>query len=675
MDFFEAQARARRRTGPLVALFLLGVLGTVAGLYLAWIAGTGLLGLRSNAHGGGLEAHPEAIIGNLSRIDWWQPGALGTISWLFLPMVAISCFFKWWSLRAGGGAVAEDLGGVAIDPATRDLRERTLYNVVEEMSLASGLPVPSIFLLPGEPGINAFAAGYSQNDAAIAVTRGCLRSLNRDELQGVVAHEFSHILNGDMRLNTRLVSLLYGILSLVILGRGLMRAGIELAWHGSNGKNAALVGIPFLLVGSTIYLIGGFGFLSGRLIQAAVSRQREHLADASAVQFTRNPAGLADALKRIVACEHGGRLFAPAASEVSHFCFAQNFGGALANLFATHPRLEARIRLLDPSWDGRPPPPLATPTRPPASGTRDHRGALLRPAASALADPASPVPPPLAPGLSAADILDRAAEISSAAVAAEREFLAALPDPIRDAAHDPARVAELCFALCLQRIGRARPRPDPLLEIIGGRHDPATAHRADSLRAALAEVPHDHHLSLLHLAAPALRQLDKSAATRLLDTLDALIRAEGKISVREFALRRIVSRTLAPADRPRKAPHLLAPAQVASELSLALSAAARIEATNDAAAREAFARAAVEFNGLQPPLAYRAESASAWDALDEALGRLARTPALFRRRVLFAFATALTADARLSADEADLLRAFAAALDCPLPPLLPVSTA
>ncbi len=671
MDFFEAQARARRRTGPLVALFLLGVLCTAAALYLVWVAGTGLLGLRSNAHGGGLEAYPEATLGSLSRIDWWQPGALGTILWLFLPMVAISCFFKWWSLRAGGGAVAEDVGGVAIDPATRDLRERTLYNVVEEISLASGLPVPSVYLLPGEPGINAFAAGYSQNDAAIAVTRGCLRSLDRDELQGVVAHEFSHIINGDMRLNTRLVSLLYGILSLVILGRAIMRVGIEFAWHGSNGKNAALVGIPFLLVGSTIYLIGGFGFLSGRLIQAAVSRQREHLADASAVQFTRNPAGLADALKRIVACEHGGRLAASSASEISHFCFAQNFGGALGTLLATHPPIHNRIRALDPSWDGRPLPPAAASAWHPSSEIRDHDGASrsLAPAAGGARRGAAPV----SKGLTVAALLGSAGQISPAAVAAERRFLSALPEAIRDAAHDVSQVSALCFALCLHRTEGAVPRPHPLVDLLRRRTNTETARLADSLRAALVDVPHDHHLSLLHLAAPALRQLDKTAAARLLDSLDALIRADGQVSLREFALRRIVSRTLGLADHSPENARLLAPTQVVPELSLALTAAARIDAADESAAREAFASAAVEFNGLQPPLAYHAASTPGWEPLDAALERLAHTPAPFRKRILGAFATALTANARLSADEADLLRAFAADLDFPLPPVLPVS--
>ncbi len=307
MDFFEAQARAKRRTTPLVVLFCLAVVGTIIALYFLFVGGTAILGIRANAHGGGLEHYPEYARSGV--IDWWQPGALKAIILLVIPTVGLSALFKWLQLRAGGPAVAADVGGRRIAPDTTEPRERMLMNVVEEMSIASGMPMPAVFVLPGEAAINAFAAGYTQSDAAVAVTRGALERLNRDELQGVVAHEFSHILNGDMRINTRLIALLFGILSLVILGRGLLRAAFCTGGSSKKGGGGAL---PLAAGGIALMIVGGIGLLAGRLIQAAVSRQREYLADAAAVQFTRNPAGLSGALKKLGSAALRGRLSHPA---------------------------------------------------------------------------------------------------------------------------------------------------------------------------------------------------------------------------------------------------------------------------------------------------------------------------------------------------------------------------
>ena len=247
-----------------------------------------------------------------------------------------------------------------------------------------------------------------------------------------------------------------------------------------------------------------------------------------------------------------------------------------------------------------------------------------------------------------------------------------LPDSLREAAHDPAQAAALTLALCIA------PGADPAslahqIELVATRADKAAARQTARLRSELEQIPSAHHLALFQLAAPALRQLAPEAGATLLDTLDALIHADGQVSVREFALQKLVTRTLGLASNPRDAIQVLAPNQVVGELSLALSAAARIEAADERSAATAFARAAVEFNGLQPPLVYRPSGAGTWEELDLALEHLAHTPAPFRKRVLQAFATALTADSRLTQAEADMLRAFAAALDCPLPPVLAVT--
>ena len=644
MDFFEAQAQARGRTARLLALFAVALAGTVAALYMAAL-----------------------FLGDIAftRPDerWWRPELLAGTSLFTLVICGGAALSRWLALRAGGPAVAEAVGGRPVAPDTTDLRERTLINVVEEMALASGLPAPAVYLLPGEAGINAFAAGYSPADAAVAVTEGALARLSRDELQGVIAHEFSHILNGDMRLNTRLSALIHGLLALSVLGRGALRATTRVRWStGSRrGKDAAggLALVVLVLAAGLVLLVVGFcGHLFGKLIQAAVSRQREFLADAAAVQFTRNPAGLLGALKKIGGSSHRGELDAVRAAEISHYCFVQNFGSGLAGLFATHPPLEERIRALEPGWDGRLH--VSTDTSAEAANPTEH-SIVPRFTSSTSAGA----------GIDAAGLINSAGQPSAASLAAGRALLAGLPPSLQDAAHDPSAASALCLALCLPR--ESGPDLEPLLSEIAARSSANEAHLANSLHAALADVPPGDHLGLLQLAAPTLRRLPLPATATLLDTLDALVRADGIMTPREFALQKIVARAIGLAARPRDVLHVLAPNQVSDELSLALSTAARIEAVDEASATRAFARAAVEFNGLQPPLAYRGAPGD-WGSLDLALEHLAHTPAPFRKRILLAFAVALTADARLTPGEADLLRAFAAALDCPLPPVLALAT-
>lgn len=668
MDFFEAQDRARRRTGRLVLLFALAVGGTIAATYAAAIA---IAGFASDS--------PRAA-------KLWQPELFLGVTGFTLLVCGIGALVRWTQLRAGGSAVAEHVGGRPVHPGTTDLRERTLLNVVEEMAIASGVPVPAVYVLPGESAINAFAAGYSPHDAAVAVSEGALARLDRDELQGVIAHEFSHILNGDMRLNTRLSSLVFGILALSVVGRVILRSLRHVRVSGSSrrGKGGGGWIAVVLASGVALLVIGWIGHLFGKLIQAAVSRQREFLADASAVQFTRHPEGIANALKKLGGIDQGGLLDDPRAGEISHFCFAQNFRSAFGGLFATHPPLDQRIRALDSAWDGKflPSRPVSYSAAAGLSGQRPPPVPALDPRRSSFEAPR--------PTLDPSALLATGGQLSTAGVQASHAFLSHLPDELREAAHDPARIAAICYALVLPHptasssaseselrhsefVIRNSAAGGATLDLIAERDSPSAARQTAVLHAALATLPASHRLALLQLAAPTLRLLDPAACATLLDTTAALVHADGIVSPHEFALQKILSRTLGLAARPRDALHVLAPTDVTGELSLALSVAARLDASEAYPAELAYNRAAAAFNGLQPPLAYRAADALTLDELDAALDRLALTPAPFRKRILAAVATALTADDRLTEKEADLLRALAAALDCPLPPLLPVS--
>ena len=272
-------------------------------------------------------------------VGLWQPDLFLWSTLATLAVILIGSVTKTLELHRGGSAVAEMLDGRLINSNSTDLDERKLLNVVEEMAIASGVPVPQVYVMDNEAGINAFSAGFSTSDAAIGVTRGGMKKLSRDELQGVIGHEFSHILNGDMRLNLRLMGLIFGILCLTVVGRVLLRT--------RGRKN------PLPLLGLALVIIGWVGVFFGRLIQAAVSRQREFLADASAVQFTRNPGGLAGALKKIGGLASGSQLTSAHALEASHLFFANGMRNSLFGIMATHPPLPERIRALDPSFDGK----------------------------------------------------------------------------------------------------------------------------------------------------------------------------------------------------------------------------------------------------------------------------------------------------------------------------------
>lgn len=332
VNFFEHQQQAKRNTGLLVVLFLLAftlIIGFVAVVTAAIFGGV-------------------AVQQNGEYQFSWEP-----IAWVVLLVgggILLAMLFKWLSLKPGGHVVAESLGGERISPDTTDPLERRILNVVEEMAIAANMPVPAVYLLPNESNINAFAAGYETKDAVIGLTRGAVETFSREQLQAVVAHEFSHILNGDMRLNIRLIAALAGILLIAHVGRIFLHsARFSSARRRGNGNALPLVGLA-------LFIIGYIGVFFGNLIKSAVSRQREYLADAAAVQFTRNPEALSGALQQIGARQHGSRIAHTNADETAHLFFGQAMSSWLT-LMATHPPLDKRIKRIQPSWNGRYPQP------------------------------------------------------------------------------------------------------------------------------------------------------------------------------------------------------------------------------------------------------------------------------------------------------------------------------
>lgn len=643
-DFFQRQDNARRMTKWLVVMFILAVVGIVGGVFLATIALLQVTnqGRNFTATLNGREAMP---------IDQWKiPLGAGGCA---LALIGGGSLYKVSQLAGGGTVVAEGLGGHRIPHNTTDPVRRRLVNVVEEMALASGVPVPPIYLLESEQAINAFAAGYTPSDAVVAVTRGTAEQLTRDELQGVVAHEFSHILNGDMRLNVRLIGVLHGILLLGLIGRMLF----QIAAHSGGSRRSSKQGggvLYFLGIGLALIALGFFGTLFGNLIKAAVSRQREYLADASAVQFTRNPGGIAGALKKIGGLVRGSRLQHPKAAELSHMYFGQGVWEGFTGLMATHPPLEKRILRVDPQWDGKFPevPPLP-------AGMQELGVAAGFVGATGGADEV-PV-----------EIVRHSSEQVGLPTEMHRSYVAqlidSLPAEVIDAVHEPYGARAVMFALLLDRNESVREKQFAALE---KRIRPDVVKLTHKLATAVSGMDSRARLPLVDMALPALRTMTKEQYQEFSQAFQELVSADDRISIFEWMLHSVLMRHLRPQFErvrpPRTAYYGLA--RLGKELGVLYSTLAYLD-TSGRSVERSFRTAADLIPEAKIPLLPKDECTLA--ALQQALGVLVTVSNNQRQRIISAAAELICYDRDVAVKEAELLRGICDMLDCPMPPLLP----
>jgi Zn-dependent protease with chaperone function len=645
MDFFASQDAARRKTRLLTVYFFLAVVGIILVLW-----GIACLALHENRP-------PD--------VPPWRPDILLAVTLFTLFIVSMGSWYKLFQLRAGGEYVARMLGGRPVLPTTTDLAERRLLNVVEEMALAAGIPPPPVFVLDDEDSINAFAAGYGISDAVIGVNRGTLRYLTRDELQGVVAHEFSHIVNGDMRLNLRLLGILHGILLIALIGYYLMRFAGRLGTMRSRGRKRNDIGLYLLLTGVTLWLVGSIGEFFARLIKAAISRQREYLADAAAVQFTRYPDGIAGALKKIGGLAQGSVVRHPAAEEASHMFFSMAFRTWFAGLFATHPPLLKRIRRIDPRFDGKFP--KVQPLIP------EEDTYALRQKAAPATRPTPPLPPISALQkdrfqIEASMALATIGQLSTKATQYARELLESLPAEIRRAGEEPFGARALVLALLLDQDQTVRSLQT---RIITQREGAPTAQLAEQLLPSVGAVLPEARLPLLQWIESPLKLMSRQQYEQFRETVSALIRADDRITFFEFILGHILLSNL---DR-----HFLHPAPppvqfrsvqaLADSISVLLSVVAllgRVDAQQADAAYLAGAQAA----GLKAPPPRKSQQECSLSQVENALQKLQAAAMGVKKRVLTGVFVVAAADAVLTAQEVEFLRAIAESIDCPMPPLL-----
>jgi len=628
MDFFEHQETARRKTGRLVILFGLAVAGIILSVYAVVTLGLGYAGTKTS-----VDVAPSP----------WQWEVFLVTALCVLLVVGLGSMYKIAQLNAGGAAVARMVGATPVSSSSKSTAERRLLNVVEEMAIASGTPVPAVYLMAHEPGINAFAAGHSPDDAVIGVTQGCLEQLDRDELQGVIAHEFSHVLNGDMRLNLRLMGVVHGILVIGIIGYILLRTA-----HGGRRN-------PLPLIGLALLVIGYLGTFFGNLIKAGVSRQREFLADASAVQFTRNPGGIAGALRKIGGHSTGSRVNNAHAAEVSHMLFGMGFKSQLGSLYATHPPLEERIHRIEKGA-------RSAPSRPERAAPAPARPAEAVAGVSSLAGAA---PPATAPEETTA--VASVGNPTPAHVEYARRLRDELPERARDAAHEAYSARALVYALLLNE--ETGPRAVQM-EHHAKHADAAVVEETKKLAPVIDELDPHARLPLIDLALPALGEMSTPQYVTFQRNVTALIRADERIDVFEWTLGRIILRHLAPRYtkvRPR-AVQYYALAKLSDPCAALLSTLAYVGHADAEQARAAFDRGA---GHLDVDLELLPVDACSLRTLEQALDPLATVSPNLKRQLLVACAATVSADEQITIKEGELFRAIADSLDCPVPPLLP----
>ncbi|MEI7945909.1 MAG: M48 family metallopeptidase [bacterium] len=556
-DFFEQQEQARKATFRLIVLYVMGVIATCVTLHFALSAALSM----------GASSSEESFL----KLALNPQFALFTLGITAL-IIVLTSVYKMASLRAGGSAVAQELGGREILNSSQDLLERRLLNVVEEMAIASGIAMPRVFVLDNEKGMNAFAAGFSSKDAAVAVTRGLLEIVQRDELQAVIGHEFSHVLNGDMRLNIRLVGILYGIFALAILGRVLIEIGLRSSSRSTSRKNNSVAALA--VVGIVCWLVGQIGFFFGRLIQSSISRQREYLADASAVQFTRNPLGLANALKLIGAT--GSRLSNPNTSEVSHMLFASG----LESMFATHPPIVSRIRRLDNQFNGD-----FTEARNWIGKRQAALAAMVSGAQSTEANDTTEALQNLYRVIPGASIPIPGLEGGDSEIVGSAYALGWLQEADRKSLNDPIEsVACICGAL-VSNDDELRERQMVLLPLISG-HEDTLRQKADTWRLAMRSWSVSQRRKTCELAVSGLRNEAHGLRAKLATAIDAISRADDVVDPFEFAVGCMIRRRLLPDDtvaHARRAP--VPPRQIVNEIIEVLSAIALYGSKDEARIR------------------------------------------------------------------------------------------
>ena len=635
MSFYQNQDNARRKTGLLVFYFVTAVVLIIAAVNLSLFV---VFAFTDNA--------------SMSLSQWVQSPLCWGLAGLTLGVIVFGSLMRLAQLSKGGVSVAMMAGGTPLDPATKDPNEKILINVVEEMAIASGTPVPRIFVMRDEPGINAFVAGTESKNTVLAVTSGCLEKLTRDELQGVIGHEFSHILNGDMKLNVRLIGILAGILFIGQIGEFLLRGQSRRNYYGRRSSKEGNQLIP---LGLALMLIGYVGLFFGRLIKAAISRQREFLADASSVQFTRNPDGIASALYAIQHYSGNSLLMNAHAEDMNHMCFGETVTMHLSGMLATHPPIEDRIRSIDQGLLPR----LKARFRKreeviPNSGTTTSSttSSVLKPQMTEDA----------VAGFAATDSVRASAQEVKASVGQPtpqhydyaQQLHQMIPQSINELAHQIDSADAVLYAILLLESPEITSLPVALpTESLG-------------LRPTLIEAGPLIRLPLLDICLATLKLADAERRQNIIKNSVDLIKLDRKITLSEFVFCFLIQQSLSEIQRPSRTVKSYQP----MEPALATLFSGLVQVSGDSKEQQS-----ANFQQIMQYYSNRDHSSALQQpptpkALNQALQQLKRLTPLLKQPVVDACVDCILHDGKAVLKEVELLRAICEALECPLPPLI-----
>ncbi len=637
MNFFEAQDKARRNTSWLILLFIFAVAG------LVFLTNFLLLGILIYSKTGFVDFSFDTLQSNYS----WEIFLGGTIGVGLL--ILAGSLYKTLSLSGGGTTVAEMLGGRLIPQSTADLQERRLLNVVEEMAIAAGMPIPKVYLMD-EPSINAFAAGQSPADAVIGITTGALNRLSREELQGVIAHEFSHIFNGDMRLNIRLIGILHGILLIGLIGYfvlGSLRFSRGTRSRKGGGGIAAI-----LALGLGLMVIGYVGTFFGQWIKAIVSRQREYLADSSAVQFTRNKDSIAGALKKIGGASVGSFIDSPAAPEYSHAFFANGISSFWQSLFATHPPLEKRIKKIDPMWDGQF---LQSEIRQPESSDSPEEPSID---ATKIAVTAAILS-------SAEQVINQVGTLNEENIEYVHQLILEIPATLRSASQSAFTARAVIYAILISTQSNQK----EAWALLRQHADQSMPALTEKYLPEFTDLDEKFKLPLLELSINALRELSSKQFIQFKQTVNRIIIADKSVDLNEWIIQRLVLQQLDEHfgfRKPAKAKYASLDA-VKSDVETLLSLFAYVEHDNDTEAKRAFDFGIEEMGfdafNMVPRQALKLES------LNRSLDNLMQLKPLVKPQLLKACIAIILADDKTTTKGIELVRTVSTCLDCPMPPM------
>ncbi|EKD28102.1 MAG: hypothetical protein ACD_79C00429G0003 [uncultured bacterium] len=644
MDFFQYQDNAHKKTSLLVFYFCLAVISIILMVYISFQSAFVAITMEGDF---GV---------NLSKNIWNQQVFIwvltGTIS-----LIVGGSVYKIKEIGHSGETIAVLLGGRKINRYSGNLNEKKLINVVEEMAIASGCPVPSVFILDSEMGINAFAAGFTLNDAVVAVTKGALNNLNRDELQGVIAHEFSHIFNGDMRLNGKLIGILHGILLIGVIGMTILRTLSRSRPRKSSGKGDAGI-VVFMFLGVALWIIGYVGVFFGKIIKSSISREREFLADASSAQFTRNPLGLASALKKIAAFSQGSQIQNLKAEEASHMFFGNALKKSFFNLLSTHPPVLDRIKRLDPYFDGK----MTEPEIHYKSEVYETKiYSFFNKGEKSSSKKIK---------ISSNELMSRIGTVDFKSIQFASDLISHIPVELSDFSRDSYSARSLIFALLLDE------NPEIQNKQINWLKDNIEEQVVRELQVAYALLQKSNirfRLPLVELCLPALKQLSFNQYSQFKFNVEQIVHIDNKVSLIEFVLTKVIYRNLDSFFRLSETTscrhYSLKP--FVSEIEILISILSAHGHKNETSIREAFKAGIDAFKIRNSNFSYRKFESYDFKELDKILDIFKAALPILKKQVIEACMQCVLADKQIAIEEFELLRAIGEVLEVPIPLTLP----